>query len=380
MFNGERLKIAREVQGLTQMALAEATGLDQPFISLAEQTAKIPSDAVLETLALATGFPRTFFELGKPPDFPLGSLLFRKKNLSKADGARIYQLARVTMELFLALQRRIKPIPVTIPRVDGTDPVQAAQIIRSALGYSPDGPIRGLLNRMERAGILVFRAPVTLDDFDAFSAWSAEEDSRPVVVLGAPKDGERDRATAAHEVGHLAMHRVFLGDLASVERDALRFAGELLLPESDMQQEIGPTLTLTRLAELKQKWGVSMQFLLWRFEALGLISPQVKSYWRGRMFRQGWLEESEPLKMESEPPRLLRQMLEACYGAPVDARKVARDFGVPARLVADLIRVNGNGSKPATASSASTPAQSGKERPSSNTGKDKVLAFRSRPS
>src|ERR1700710_249016 len=309
MFKGERLKIAREIHGLSQAPLAETPGLDQPFISLAEQTAKIPSDAVLETLSLATGFPKAFFELGKAPDFPLGSLLFRKKNLSKADAAKIYQLARITMEIFLALQGRVKPIPVTLPRVDDAEPVQAAQIIRSALGYNPDGPIRGLLNRMERAGILVFRAPVSLDEFDAFSAWSTEDDSRPVVVLGAPKDGERDRATAAHELGHLAMHRVFLGDLNSVERDALRFTGELLLPESDMQQEIGPTITLTRLAELKQKWGVSMQFILWRFEALGLISPQLKSYWRGRMFKQGWLEDSEPLRMEAEPPRLLRQIL-----------------------------------------------------------------------
>ena len=91
MFNGERLKIAREIHGLTQAALAETTGLDQPFISLAEQTAKIPSDAVLETLSLATGFPKAFFELGKAPDFPLGSLLFRKKNLSKADAGPCQQ-------------------------------------------------------------------------------------------------------------------------------------------------------------------------------------------------------------------------------------------------------------------------------------------------
>ena len=68
MFNGERLKQARELLGMTQQELASAAQLDQSYVSLIEQNARQPADSTIETLALATGFPKAFFSLpaGKP--------------------------------------------------------------------------------------------------------------------------------------------------------------------------------------------------------------------------------------------------------------------------------------------------------------------------
>jgi len=127
-----------------------------------------------------------------------------------------------------------------------------------------------------------------------------------------------------------------------VEREALEFMGEFLLPEDDMQQEFAgdDPITLTRLAELKGKWGVSIQIILFRLEQLEIIAPQKKSYWRGRLDKLGWLD-NEPVPIPSDNPVLLRQMLEKAYGAPVDTRAFAREMGIPSRFCTDLLQANG---------------------------------------
>lgn len=346
MFNGERLKQAREILGMTQQDLALAAQRDQSYISLIEQNARQPSDSVIETLTLVTRFPATFFALPSGPDFPLGSLLFRKKSdLPAVDNALIRQTARLVLEVFQGLYRRFKQMEPALPRFGDTSAATAAQLTRSALGYPPDGPIRGLLNRIEKSGVLVFRLPVNVNGFDAFSAWSSEDTMRPVIALGPPKAGERERATLAHELGHLVLHYVFLGDLSAVEAQAGQFGGEFLFPEADARQEASGTLTLTRLAELKQRWGLSMQYILKRLEDLEIISPQQKSYWRGKMYRQGWLgegnEDREPVRLPADTPGLLRQMIEKAYGAPPDVKRIAKDFGMPARILADVLAANG---------------------------------------
>jgi Zn-dependent peptidase ImmA (M78 family)/transcriptional regulator with XRE-family HTH domain len=342
-FNGERLKQAREIAGLTQKELAEAARLEQSFISMIEQNARKPSESVVETLALAVGFPRAFLDQPSGPDFPLGSILFRRmSSLPSADIARVRQTARMVLEGFLTLQRRFRPLPVSIPRVGDTSPAMAAQLARSALGYAPDGPIRGLMNRMEKAGILVFRLPSAPEGFDAFSAWTTERDARPVVALGQSLSGERDRATLAHELGHLVLHGSFLGEIKTVERQGTEFMGEFLLPEDDIAQEFAgeDPLTLTRLAQLKSKWGVSMQVILLRLEQLEIINAQKKSYWRGKLEKRDWLD-NEPVAIPAENPSLLRQMLERVYGAPVDTRQLARDLGIPSRFCTELLQANG---------------------------------------
>ncbi|MDP9120052.1 MAG: XRE family transcriptional regulator [Acidobacteriota bacterium] len=353
MFNGERLKQARELLGMTQHDLAVAARMDQSYVSLIEQSARQPPEATIETLALTVGFPTSFFSLPSGPDFPLGSLLFRRKSgLSSAEAAKARQLARIIFELHEKLQIRFKPLAIRLPRVGDSDPAEAAQITRSYLGYSPDGPIRGLMHRVEKAGVLIFRLPLSAVAFDALSAWSSE--LRPLIALGQPKSGDRDRATVAHELGHLVLHSIFLGELSTLEQQAGAFAGELLLPEADMREEAAQQLTLTRLAELKSRWGVSMQLILKRLGDLELISPQQKSYWRGKMDKQGWLE-VEPVPIPSENPGLLRQMLEAAYGAPVDARRVAQEMAFPARFIAEVMKANGR--EPILAPRAAIPAE-----------------------
>ena len=76
------------------------------------------------------------------------------------------------------------------------------------------------------------------------------------------------RASLAHEIGHVIMHRV---PTDTMEDEAYAFAAELLVPEKELRREfIGGSATLEKLARLKSKWRVSMQFLLVSGRPVGL--------------------------------------------------------------------------------------------------------------
>ncbi len=72
--NGQRLIQAREIAELTQAELAEAVGTTKAMIAAFEAGKYQPTAALVEALALATGFPPTFFDRGDLPEFENSSL------------------------------------------------------------------------------------------------------------------------------------------------------------------------------------------------------------------------------------------------------------------------------------------------------------------
>jgi transcriptional regulator with XRE-family HTH domain len=75
---GERIRQARELAALTQTELAERSGISQSAIAQIESNVYVPSDSVLQAIALLTGFDIGFLKQDKPPaEFPIGSLLYR---------------------------------------------------------------------------------------------------------------------------------------------------------------------------------------------------------------------------------------------------------------------------------------------------------------
>jgi Zn-dependent peptidase ImmA (M78 family) len=340
MFNGERLKQAREIRGLLQADLAKAIGRDQSYVSLLEQNARTPTDDMLNALALAVRFPAAFLRSPSGPDFPLGSLLYRKtRSLESVDAARLRQNARLIFELMNNMGRSFQLPECRIPIHASSKPEMAAQVARSALGFSPDSPVAGLLNKLEKNGVFVYRLPCDIPGYDGFSAWSGDEALRAVLVLSFNAPGDRQRFTIAHELGHLVMHRSFLGNLRDLDREANLFASEFLTPATAMRQEIKAPLTLTRLAELKARWGVSISSLIERAEQLGIINQRQKKYIRKRLAENNW-EIQEPVEIPSETPRLLTQMAERLFGAPVDMRKLAMAVNAPPRLMEEVVQNN----------------------------------------
>jgi Zn-dependent peptidase ImmA (M78 family) len=165
---------------------------------------------------------------------------------------------------------------------------------------------------MENAGVCVVKEEVGSVAMDGVSHWS-DVDQRPYVLIAADKDTcARSRLDAAHELGHLVLHRRVkektLADAAAfkeVERQAFLFAGAFLLPAESFAAEIWSP-SLNGLLPLKERWKVSIGAMVKRCRNLGMINDEYEQRLWKHYSARGW-RKAEPLDdtIPVETPRLL---------------------------------------------------------------------------
>lgn len=371
--NGDRIKQAREIKGLTQAELADYIGYSQATIAHLERNSRQllfqPSESIIEAIAFQTGFPVPFFYQDSGPEFPLGSLLFRSRRslLKREEKYRVHQLGRLVYEIAGKMAKHVTTIEVRIPRVGNEDPATAARVTRAKLGLSPDTPIRNLLHLLEKNGAFIFALPYSIDEHDSYSVWADGQPHRPVIIISEGKPGDRQRYSLAHELGHLVMHGSFPEGLKKVEDEADQFAGEFLMPEDAMRREIIPPVTLTSLAELKPRWGVSIAALVVRAGELQIITDRQARYLFMQMRDREWdKQEPENLHIKAEKPRAFKRMAEVLHGIPVNYQKVAAYNFSPASLIKEILDAH--------ADRPGAPKTTKNENPTGN----KVISMRNR--
>jgi Zn-dependent peptidase ImmA (M78 family)/DNA-binding XRE family transcriptional regulator len=350
MINGYRIRQARELARLTQTELADAVGTVQSTIAQIESGRLLPSAYLMEAIASRLGFPVSFFSKVDPPNFPLGSLLFRSHvNIAAADRDEVYRLGQLEFELLTTLAKRVRnKIALRLPQLseEPVDIVTAAQLARNALGLSLDVPIPHLVKVVEQSGTIVLTLPARFATCDSFSLWAnvpssqaSFEMKKPLAVLSGETPGDRLRLSLAHELGHLVLHQAIRGTSREIEDEAFRFAAELLLPEVAMREEITTPVTLTSLSRLKPVWGVSIQALIRRAHDLQIISDRQYKYLFKQINDHGW-RENEPISLQLEKPRALRQMAEIVYGKGgpnINYQSLAHDVDLHPLLVKRLM-------------------------------------------
>jgi Zn-dependent peptidase ImmA (M78 family)/transcriptional regulator with XRE-family HTH domain len=350
MINGYRIRQARELMRLTQTQLAESVEITQSTIAQIESGRFVPSDSLVDAIASLLGFPVSFFEKEDPPNFPLGSLLFRSHvNIAAADRDEVYRLGQLEFEMLTVLAKRVKnKIVLRLPQLsdEPIDIVTAAELTRDALGVSRDVPIPHLVRAVEQSGTIVLMLSVHFATCDAFSLWAnvpspqtAIEVKKPLIVLSGETPGDRLRSSLAHELGHLVLHQAIRGIAREMEEEANRFAAELLLPEAAMREEITTPVTLTSLSRLKPVWGVSIQMLIRRARDLEIITERQYKYLFKQVAEHGWRTQ-EPITLKVEKPRALRQMAEIAYGKlgkPVNYHQLADAVNMYPHFVKRLI-------------------------------------------
>lgn len=336
--NGERIKQVRELCGFNQTELANRIEITQPAITLIESNRLIPSEEVLTRISFQTGFPVSFFKQEQSIEIPLGSLLFRSKQKATVkERTQVYRFAQTIYELIDFLLKNVKNIPVRVPRIIET-PSEAAKLTRSSLGLSPDKPIAQLINILEKAGVIIISLPIYSDLIDAFSFWVDNLNPRPVIAVATGGPVDRLRFSIAHELGHLVLHSSARGNGQDVEDEAHQFAGEFLLPEKPMREEMFPPIKLSDLAELKLRWKVAMSALIVRADRLNIITKRQYKYLFQQMGIRGW-RTHEPANLEPpiEKPRLLCQLIELRYGSPIDIKKVSNELHLPPQFVEQIL-------------------------------------------
>lgn len=328
LINGERVRQARELKSLTQTALAKSVGVSQAAIAQIEAGAFLASDELVLAISRRTVQPLRFFQQEAPPEFVPGSLLFRAHAaLTKREMTATYRHAQIAYELYMKLRARLRAIPVKFPDLSSTDPQRAARLVRKGLELSKDEPIPHLLNVLEWHGLVAVVIPA-VKSREAFSYWS---ENTPILALSSNRSGDRGRMTISHEIGHLVLHRgKSRFEVNDIEAD--EFAAEFLMPESVMKSEIRSPVTLASLALLKPRWGVSIQALIRRAKDIDIITDRQYRYLFEQVSAMGW-RMSEPVHINPEKPRALRQMAEMLYGDPIDYQTLAHDSALTLEFV-----------------------------------------------
>jgi len=113
------------------------------------------------------------------------------------------------------------------------------------------------------------------------------------------------------------------------------------MPKSAMLQEIVPPVTLSSLADLKLRWGVSIQALIYRARDLGIITDRQFRYLFEQLSKHGWRkQEPDALAVPVERPRAVRKMAEILYGDPIDHKQLAARANFRPQFAKDILELH----------------------------------------
>jgi transcriptional regulator with XRE-family HTH domain len=311
---GQQIKQVRLARGLSLEELAARLGgiVTKQALSKYETGKSKPSSTVLARLAETLEVKMAY--LLSEPSLAVDFIAYRKK-ASMPVKEQEFLKGRIMhqMEGRVRLQEMFSPnVPFSFPlqeyKVDTLeDAEQAALDLRDAFLLGRD-PIGNLVTVLEANRLHVLEVESS-DKFDGISAIARSTEGKPVagaVVTRLGLSGERQRLSRAHELGHLVLS---VSPEVDEEKAAFRFAGAFLSPAEVFVQDVGSKRTAVSSSELfalKQKYGMSLQALLYRMKVLGIISDTYHTEWCIAINRNGWKRE-EPGPLPLETPLWLRQ-------------------------------------------------------------------------
>lgn len=324
-FVGARLREAREARDLTGVALADIVGVTRAAISQYERERQSPSPEAMRKIAECLNLPMQFF-LCRSPRFKPGTVFYRSMS-SATKRARVRAERRYGWlhDIVDFLRNYVRFREVRVPdfglptdptKIDDDHIEKLAEETRRSWGLGL-GPISNVTWLLENQGAVVTRCELGAATLDAFSEWS-QTDSSPYVILNSEKESAaRSRFDAAHELGHMILHRHLhesllrqAGSFSLIETQAHRFASAFLLPAKTFSDELySPSLDGFRT--LKEKWRVSIGAMIKRAAQLGIIGEAHERRLWMNIGRRKW-RTKEPLDdtLKPEQPCFLRRSVE----------------------------------------------------------------------
>ncbi len=321
---GARLKLAREAVGLSLRELeARINGLvSAQAIGKYERDEMMPSSPVL--LALAKAVLVTPDYLLSKREIELAEIDFRRHTAAgekeqRAVEAIVLDYAERYMqieELLPGVATLWQPPKAKEFYVNAPEEAENAADALRGLWKLGIGPINSMMELIEDKGIKVVQ--VQLPEFVSGSkafAKQKDKEASALIVVNNNHNGERQRFTLAHELGHLVLRFPESFPEKQQEKAADRFAGAFLITRELLCKFVGKSRNVVEMGELislKRFFKVSIAALVVRCGQLGILTKA--GY--GRMF--AWLKahgladvgaaEPEPLPRE-QPTRMKRLCL-----------------------------------------------------------------------
>lgn len=277
IFNGENLRLARLMSGISLNELGERVGTTRQYIHQLETTdKKVPTKDLIEALAFELGVDARFF------CYPLGNHVkeeechFRKLKTTLVSSRR-ESAARATLlnKLIETLGGYLELPAVNYPQFEilSLADAETASIECRKYWKLGDGPIKNMIRVAENAGAIVSSFGSVSEKIDALSL----NRGRPIIILNTTKNAPRIRMDIGHEMLHIIGHDgIETGD-RDTEAQADHFASHFLLPRSALVREY-TSRSKTRvdwnsIYSIKVKWGISARAVVYRLNQYGLITP-----------------------------------------------------------------------------------------------------------
>jgi Zn-dependent peptidase ImmA (M78 family) len=353
-----RLTMAREARGLKKRDLAQHLNRTESAVSKWESASKpqSPEPSILPQLAEFLSVGLSWF--WRPIRSDDTSAVFYRSLVSELEALR--KKARGRLGFLQAIEETLSE-HVEFPDIDlpnfvegrnftelrADDIEYCARELREHWGVD-DGPVDDLLLVIENAGIAVGEDDMGSLKLDGLSRWPTDA-ARPYILLTRDKKtGVRRRLDAAHELGHLVLHRnLNQGDLDKhfhlIEEQAMVFAGAFLMPAKEFQEDVY-SLSLDALLSIKETWLVSVGAMIKRLSNLGLIQePYERRLWQYYSARK-W-RGHEPLddKLPIERPHNLSDGLHIVIDEHVCTRaELLHEIGLQAHDICALIGIPEN--------------------------------------
>jgi Zn-dependent peptidase ImmA (M78 family) len=224
-----------------------------------------------------------------------------------------------------------------LPQLDLPDfgrdmgPEAAAQALRLHWGLG-ETPIKNMTHLLESKGVRVYSLAIDAREVDAFSTWW---NCRAFVFLNTQKSAEHSRFDAAHELGHLVLHRHGAANGQDAEKEANAFASAFLMPLNSILATQLRFPTLDALIRIKKHWGVSVAALNYRLHSAGLTTEWINRNLCIQIATAGY-RTAEPQSMSRETSQILEKVFRGLREEGIGKSVVARDLCVNLQEIEEL--------------------------------------------
>ncbi|QTL40566.1 ImmA/IrrE family metallo-endopeptidase [Xenorhabdus budapestensis] len=334
-FNPSRLNLARVRRGLTMTALAKKAGISHRIVVEYEKDYCLyePSEKTVSALVDALKYPAEFFfgddiELINPSTVSFRSL---KKMTAAQEGAAIGagQIGLILSDYF---ESKFKLPELNLIDLRGETPELAARTLREywRLGNKS---ISNMVHLLEMNGIKVFSLSENAVEVDAYSFW---KDEKAYVFLNNQKTAERSRFDAAHELGHLVLHKHGTPQGKDVEAEANEFASAFLMPKENVLAAKMQHPSVDGISQLRDNWKVSTFALIYRMRQVGALTTWQYNNLVREASARGFRTKEDRV-MERERSIIIDKLLQALSSEGCTLPIIARQLNMPLGEVSNVL-------------------------------------------
>ncbi len=335
VFNPTRLILVRKRKGLTAKKLAEKIGVSPVTLTRLEKAKNEPLPETIEKIAEVTNYPLDFFygenidelEENTASFRSLSTMTAKERKSALSAGSMAYIFSDWVSEKFNL------PKPDLLDLSQEIAPAAAAVSIRQHWGLGVKS-IGNIISLLESKGIRVFSLAENTKNVDAFSCW---RNDTPYIFLNTFKSSERSRFDAAHELGHLILHKHGAPRQSrEVENEANAFAGAFLMPTTDVLSRLPNVKYLDQVVTAKKRWGVSVAALAYRLHRLKILSDWQYQTFSIQINKRRYRTE-EPNSMPHESSVVWEKVFRALWSDGITRDHIAKDLCIPVDEIDSLV-------------------------------------------